>query len=240
MDYLLPVAVIFFAVFTQSLSGFGVALVAMAFLPGLVGIQEATPLVALVALLLECYLLLRYRADLNLRAVWPIALASVFGIPLGVWALKGVDESVFLAALGVVIAGYALYALLGVRLPELRHPAWAWGVGFLAGMIGGAYNTSGPPVIIYGDCQRWPPAEFKSNLQGFFMINSVFVIANHALLHNLTPAVWQVFLWSLPAIGLGILLGTSLDRYLDPQRFRKVILILLVIMGVKLAFNILT
>lgn len=234
MQFLLPVLVIFFAAFTQSLSGFGVALISMAFLPGLVGIRTATPLVAVVALTLECFLLWRYRADLNLGAVWPIALASAFGIPLGVWALRGVSERVFLTVLGAVISAYALYALLEIRLPQLRHPAWAYAVGLLAGVIGGAYNTSGPPVIIYGNCRGWPPAEFKSNLQGFFLVNSLFVVANHALLNNLTTAVWQYYLWALPAMGLGLWAGARMDRYLDPQRFRKLALALLVVMGVRL------
>jgi uncharacterized membrane protein YfcA len=231
LKLLAPLLALFFAVFTQSLAGFGVALIAMALLPGLVGIQTATPLVALVALTIEFFLLIRYRQALQFHAVWPIALASVVGIPLGVWALKGVEERLFLTVLGVVITGYALYALFQFKLPQLTHPAWAYVVGFLAGIIGGAYNTSGPPVIIYGNCRRWPPAEFKSNLQGFFLVNSAFVVLGHALNHNLTPQVWRYYLWSLPVLGLGILGGTSLDKFINQDIFRKVVLWLLVLMG---------
>ncbi|MBN1148585.1 MAG: sulfite exporter TauE/SafE family protein [Anaerolineales bacterium] len=234
MELALPILAIFFAVFTQSLAGFGVALVAMALLPGLVGIQVATPLVALVGLTIEFFLLIRYREALDLHAVWPVALASIFGIPLGVWALKEVDEQVFLTALGVVISGYALYALLNFKLPELRHRLWAYATGLLAGALGGAYNTSGPPVIIYGNCRRWPPAVFKSNLQGFFLVNSAFVVLGHALSHNLTPNVWRYYLWALPAIGVAILAGGSLDRFVNPVAFRKIVLWLLVAMGIRL------
>jgi len=49
MEVFLLISVVFCAVLTQSISGFGVALVAMAFLPGLLGIQVAAPLVALGA-----------------------------------------------------------------------------------------------------------------------------------------------------------------------------------------------
>ncbi|MFC1878654.1 sulfite exporter TauE/SafE family protein [Chloroflexota bacterium] len=234
METLLISIVIFLAVFTQSFSGFGVALVAMALLPGLIGIQTATPLVALVAVTIEIFLLLRYRSSLNLRAVAPIALASIFGIPLGIWLLGGVEERIVLTILGVVIAGYALYALFRFRLPALHHPAWAWGAGLVAGILGGAYNTSGPPVILYGNCKDWPPAEFKSNLQGFFMVNSAFVSLSHALSGNLTPDVWAGYLWALPAMAVGILIGTSLDKYLDPERFRRLVLWLLVLMGIRL------
>jgi len=237
MDILLPIVVIFIAVFTQSLAGFGVALIAMALLPGMLGVQIATPLVALIAVTIEVFLLIRYRSSLNLGAILPVTLASIAGIPLGVWALKGVDEEVLLGVLGVVITSYALYALLNLKLPDLRNRVWAIGVGFIAGILGGAYNTSGPPVIIYGDCRRWPPAEFKSNLQGFFLVSSTFVALSHAVSSNFNSFVWRFYLLSLPAMALGILLGISLDRYLDAARFRKIVLLLLIVMGLRLAIS---
>jgi hypothetical protein len=141
-----------------------------------------------------------------------------------------------LALLGAIIAGYALYGLLNFKLPRLLHPAWAYGFGFLAGMLGGAYNTSGPPAIVYGNCRRWIPAEFKSNLAGFFLLNDAIVIASHAWGRNMTPIVLHSFLWALPVIGLGLLAGISLDKYLNPDIFRKVVLVLLVVMGVRLMF----
>jgi uncharacterized membrane protein YfcA len=228
------VLAIFLAVFTQSLAGFGSALIAMALLPGIVGIQIATPLVALIAGFIEIFLLARYRTAFKLSSIWRVALASVFGIPIGVIALKNVDEKIILGVLGAVISGYALYALLDLRLPQLRHPAWALGFGFIAGLLGGAYNTSGPPVIVYGSCRRWLPAEFKSNLQGFFLLNSAVVIASHILSRNVTPVVLNNFLISLPAIGLGLLAGISLDKIINPLIYRKIVLVLLVIMGLRL------
>jgi hypothetical protein len=236
MELLLPLLVIFLAVFTQSLSGFGVALVAMALLPGMLGIQVATPLVALVAITLESILLVRYHTALNLRAVRPLALAAVAGIPIGVIALSKVDEQIALAVLGIVIAGYALYALSNLHIPELQHPFWAYLAGFLSGLLSGSYNTGGPPAIIYGNARRWQPDEFKSNLQGLFVVNDILVVGSHALSGNFTPEVWQIYLWALPVIGLGILAGVSLDKRLDPAVFRKIVLVLLVILGIRLVF----
>ncbi len=228
--------VIFLAVFVQSLSGFGLALVSMALLPGIVGIQVAAPLVALVGIPLEILLLLKYRSALNIHAVWPLIIASLFGIPLGIFVLKRVDEEIVLTILGIVITGYALYSLLEVKLPQMNHPSWAYGSGFLAGLLGGAYNTGGPPVIIYGNCRGWLPAEFKGNLQSFFLVVTLFVVAAHALSGNLTEVVWVDFLWAVPAIGLGFVAGTSVDRYLNPALFRKVVLVLLVLLGLRLIF----
>ncbi len=230
------VLAVFLAVFTQSVSGFGVALVAMALLPGLIGIQIATPLVALVATTVEVVLFIRYRNSLNIQAVWRIILAALIGIPIGILTLKNVDPKIVLRVLGIVISGYSAYALLDIRLPELNHPLWAYGAGLVSGILGGAYNTSGPPVIVYGDCRRWPPQEFKSNLQGFFLVSSVLIMVGHGLGGNFNSTVLKDYLVVLPAIATGTVAGISLDRFINPPLFRKVVLVLLIIMGLRLIF----
>lgn len=231
--------VIFLAVFVQSAAGFGVALVAMAALPPIIGLTSAAPLVALVALLLEVFLVVYYRQALRIENIWRVIAASLLGVPLGVLFLKNIPERFTLSLLGVVIAGYALYALLRLRLPRLERPMWAYLFGFAAGMLGGAYNTSGPPVIIYGNCRGWAPAEFKGNLQGFFLISSVVVAASHYLGGNFTPQVWRDFVLALPALGIGLAAGLSLDRRIRPETFRSGVLLLLLVLGIRLIFAVL-
>jgi uncharacterized membrane protein YfcA len=101
----------------------------MAFLPKLIGIQAAAPLVALIAMTIELILTIRYHHSLNLRTLWRLVLASTLGIPIGIWALKQINENVLLLVLGVVISRYAIYALFDFKLPELRHPSWIYGTG---------------------------------------------------------------------------------------------------------------
>jgi uncharacterized membrane protein YfcA len=233
---LMVVAVIFLAVFTQSLSGFGVALVAMALLPAVINIQVATPLVAAVGLTIEIFLLIRYRSALNIQVVWRLIVASIIGIPLGVWALSRLDDDLVLAVLGILITGYAIYALLNLRMPKLIHPLWVYLFGFVAGVLGGAYTTSGPPVIVYGDCRRWERGEFKSNLQGFFFVSSIFIVLAHALGQNITPLVWRYYLLCIPAMIVGMVAGVSLDKVINPDLYRKIVLGLLVVLGLWLIF----
>jgi len=227
---------VFLAVFTQSLSGFGVALVAMALLPSMIGIHVATPLVAVIALVLETILLYRYRQTLEVHAIWRVVLAALLGTPLGVYLLSNVNENISLTVLGIVISGYAIYALLGLKMPRLDGSAWAYLAGLFGGLLGGAYNTSGPPVILYADCRRWPPDAFKSNLQGYFIVSSVAVVASHALNGNLTSQVWNIFWWTVPFILIGLVAGLGLGRWLNPVIFRKLVLILLIVMGIRLIF----
>jgi uncharacterized membrane protein YfcA len=230
-------SILFLSAFTQSLSGFGLALVSMALLPAVIGLRTATPLVALTAVAIEAVMLARYREALEVRAIWRVVLAALVGIPLGVIWLSRVYERLALGLLGVVIAGYALYALLGLRMPALDHPLWAYLAGVIGGMLGGAYNTSGPPVIVYADCRAWSRDVFKGNLQGYFIIISLGVLLGHAVNGNLTVPVWHLFWWGLPFIAAGLLAGFSFDRWLRPETFRHVVLVLLVVMGARLLFS---
>jgi uncharacterized protein len=234
MLFFIVFVVMLVSAFTQTLTGFGSALVSMSILPSLLGIQVASPLVALMAITLETILLIRLRGAINLRAVWRMSLASVIGIPIGLALARSINEDVVLTVLGMVLVGYSLYALSAPRLPELKHPAWAFVFGFVGGILSGAYNVAGPAAVIYSNCRRWQPDEFRSNLQAFFLVNDAFVLINHGLVGNLKPIVWSYYFVALPAILLGIFFGLKLDRRINPDTFRKLVQVMLIVMGLRL------
>lgn len=224
----------FAAAFIQSVAGFGSALLGMPLLVAVVGIQIASPLVALLGVALEIVLILRYREHLHLRVVGKLVAAAAVGIPLGIYAVKTVDQRIVLGVLASVLVGYGIYGLSQLTLPRLEGNGWTYGLGFVAGILGGAYNTASPPVIIYGHARRWPAAQFKGNLQGFFLPVSFFVVAGHFLAHTVTAAVWQGFAVSLLPLLLGIFLGGLAERRIDAERFRKLVLVLLIVLGASL------
>ncbi len=153
---------------------------------------------------------------------------------MGVWLLGRVAESAALPVLGAVLAAYAAYSLLSPRVPSLTRAVWGLPFGLVAGLLGGAFNSAGPPVVVYGTLRRWPPEEFKGNLQAFFLINTTLVVISHGLAGSLTTAVWQRFALIVPAALVGLFAGQRVDRALDPRRFRQVVLWLLLVMGLRL------
>lgn len=236
-DLLFVAAVVLAAAGLHSLVGFGSAMVAMALLAESLGLGVAAPLVALLAFTLEGLLLARYRSALNVRAVWRLTAGALVGVPAGVLVLSRLPETLMLTGLGLVIAGYAVYSWLGRRPPELRGAGWAYGSGALAGLLGGAYNVSGPPVIVYADCRRWSPEEFKSNLQGFFLVSDALVIAGHGLAGHLTAPVWGMYLAALPALGLGLGAGLALGQKVPAAAFRRLTWAVLLVLGARLVWT---
>ena len=80
--------------------------------------------------------------------------------------------------LGIVSIAYALYALSGLTMPELQE---RWGIvfGLFSGLLHGAYNVGGPPLVMYGVSRRWKPTLFKCNMASTFFVMGAFVIAAH-------------------------------------------------------------
>jgi uncharacterized membrane protein YfcA len=225
----------FVATFIQGAIGFGSALIAMPILIQLLGIPVAAPLFAIVAQTGGLMTILHYRQSLRLRSIWRLILSAFIGIVPGITLARLVDEHFAMWVLGIIIILYSLYALLSPRLPEIKDKRWAYAFGFLYGLLHGAYNTGGPPIVIYGNTQRWNTAEFKSNLQAMFFTSGLFVVAMHAFVkQSLTPQVLHYYVILVPATLGGLLLGYQLDRVLKPETFRKLVLIMLIVLGVTL------
>jgi hypothetical protein len=234
MTPLILAAIVFVAIFTQSVAGFGLALVSMPLLIEGLGARTAAPIIALVALTAEIVLLLRYRHALEFGVILRVLPGTLIGIPLGNLLLTSADQSLILLILGLVVIAYGIYGLLNFRLPEIHNPRWGSVFGFFGGILSGAYNMGGPPLVIYGTCRRWPPDVFKSNLQAYFIVSSMGVNLAHLVAGNYTTEVFEYFLIALPAVALGLLAGLSLDRFIDAVLFRRIVLVLLVLIGANL------
>lgn len=228
---LLTISVLFVAAFVRSALGFGDALLAMPLLALLVGLQVATPVVAFAASTIGITILLGHWRSVDVRSTWRLVAASLIGIPFGLLLLKLAPEHYVRAALGVLLILYGLYSLLAPRLPVVRSDWTAYVFGFVAGVLGGAYNTNGPPVVVYGAMRGWPPEYFRATLQGCFLLTGLMILVGHGVAGLWTREVLRLYVYSLPAIMLAIFLGARLNRRIRRETFSRAVYVFLVVMG---------
>ncbi|WP_248928577.1 sulfite exporter TauE/SafE family protein [Paenibacillus hamazuiensis] len=228
--------ILFIAVLVSTVSGFGSSLIAMPLLTMMIGVKEASPLVALVVLVQNVAIIVKYRHAFQWKDMALLCAGALLGVPFGVFALKALDEKVVLTALGTLLVLYSIYDLSGKPLPNVKRK-WASLFGFAGGGLAGAYNTYGPPIIIYGNCRNWSPETSKSNVQLFGLLNSVFVISLHAYSHHYTDTVVHMFWTSAPFLAAALILGLSVDKYIRKAAFRKIVCVLLLAVGLKMIFS---
>ena len=233
-EYLIVNSIILLAALTQSITGFGYSIVAMSFLPGIIALQTAVPLVTLTAIIGNIIIWYDYRRSFSFKEVGTLTIASLIATPFGAVMLDRIPEAIALRGLGTLIVSYVLYDWLNFTLPNLRSSLWAYLIGGVSGILNGAYTVNGPPLIVYGNCRRWTPQEFKGNLSALFLPSSLLAAIAHGSQGNLTISVWRFAVYSLPLYGLGIWLGIVLSRRIDPILFRQITLSLLLLAGLKL------
>lgn len=224
----------FLAALSQTVAGFGAPLISMPFMIRWLGTRTATPVSAFVGLVTALVVLIYYRTDFNLRSVANLLIPSILGVPVGVAAIRTLDANLVQIALGVLILIFSAYSIFKPALPALRNPCWAYLFGFIAGVTGGAYNISGPIIVLYAAFCQWPPNAFRSNLQGYFLVTNIAILISHAVDGNLTHAFWYASLWAVPGALVAILVGLTLGRRINARRFRQLVLALLVVSGIQL------
>ena len=226
--------VLFCSSLIRSTFGFGDALVAMPLLALLVGLKTATPLVALAASTIGLSILIKNWRKVRIRSAWRLIVSSAVGIPIGLALLKEAYEDVLMVILAAVLIGFGIYSLARPRLLTIRGEKPAFAFGFIAGILGGAYNSNGPPVVIYGTLKRWDPETFRATLQGFLFPTSLFILAGHGLAGLWTGPVIRTYLYALPLVFAAVYLGGRINRAFSTERFAKGVYVLLIALGLLL------
>lgn len=227
----LVLGVIFSTTLIRSTFGFGNALIAMPLLVILIGVKGASPLVALVGLVISLVMLLRGWRALQWKEITLLLLGSLPGIPLGLLLLTAVPEEIVKPILGLILLGFGLYNLLGIQLPR-REAGWlVFPFGLLAGLLGGAYNTNGPPIVIYGVFRGWDKDQFRASLQGFFLISNILIITGHGISGLWTARILTLFAASIPLVVLAVWLGERAASRFSQEIFNRVIYYFLILMG---------
>ena len=224
-------SIFFFAAFGQAISGFGFALVAMPLTTMLVGTQTAAPLVAMAGLTLYTINLWRFHESINWREVVRLGSTAAIGVPIGIWGLVNLDESLIKFSLGCTLIGYAIFSLARPATSFIPPSRWSFLFGFVSGCLGGAYNIPGPPLIVYGTLRQWQRNEFRAVLQALFLITGLLTVISHYLARHLTSNLLTLFGTTAPALVLGVVLGSAIDHYVNRELFRFIVIAMIFGLG---------
>jgi len=114
----------------------------------------------------------------------------------------------------------------------IDHPLVGVAVGLASGVLGGALNEAGPPVVIYLTLKQWPKDDVKATLQVYFTLVSLAVVTMMACRGILQPRHLYYDATGLPAAVLGASAGVCLYRRIDQELFGRILVAAMLVGGV--------
>ncbi len=215
----------------QGMTGFGMMLVSLPLMALMIDIKTAVPLILMLGLVMNVILVCRLARHVQTRKWLPLLMASLPGVPVGVYILKTVEPQwLELLVGGVIIATAAATWQHGSSKTELKQ-RWTLTAGFSAGFLGASIGAAGPPVIVYTALQPWPKHQIKATLVTFFCISGGLILALQFFSGLVTAEVVHHFIYCLLPLLAGVFTGMRLFDTIDQRLYKRTIYILLFILG---------
>lgn len=171
-----------------------------------------------------------------IKRFWPMLLVLIAAIPLGTFSLVRFNAATVAIILGIAVAIFALASLIN---PTLRvTERWERPLSLVAGAIGGYFGgmvlIAGPPVIMLLVALHLKKDEFIGTIGLVYLSTHIpagVALASMGVLRaeHVVPG-----LLALVPVGAALLAGQWVRGKIDQERFRKVLLVSMVLIGLNL------
>jgi uncharacterized membrane protein YfcA len=173
---------------------------------------------------------------IDFRLIWPMLVAGVLGVPIGVNLLAHVNPDMFRLGTGILPVVFSTAMLAGRARLALR-----WGgsladaaVGLGGGILGGLAGLSGPLPTMWATLRGWSKDQRRGVFQAYNLTVLPAALAALAIKGLMTREVGWLLLRALPGTFSGAWLGARAYRRLSDHRFHQLVLCLLCVSGVTL------
>jgi uncharacterized membrane protein YfcA len=211
----------------QATSGFGFALLGVPLMTLAIPARDAVVVSTLLGMSVSWWQAWHGRAHAIRPLVVRMTAAAYAGMPLGLWAFVAVSDRTLRLWLGVSVL---LAVVLLVKRIDLSHtgPGLDIGAGFVSGVLNTSVSTNGPPLVFALQARHLEAAAFRATITMVFALSnlaglSLFVAAGKVHRSGLVAVAI-----ALPGLFAGQVVGHRLRRHLHGDRFRRMVIWLLV------------
>ncbi len=161
-------------------------------------------------------------ASAAVRRVSTIVIGLVPGVIVGSLFLASVSSDVVKLITYAVLLPLILLQAGGLRRPLRSERAVGLPFGAGVGLLYSVTTISGPPLALMFNNQGYAKRDFRASLAVVRVAESSLTAVAYLLLGLYTPESFALLPSIVPAVLLGIPLGTVLIRTIDAETFRRV------------------
>ena len=233
----LTVLSIFAGSVAAGLAGFAFSAIAGALLFHWLMPIQAVPLLLACSITTQLISITTLWRTMQWRQCLPYLAGGFAGIPVGAMLLAGVSPHAFALCFGAFLICYSGYMLLrpcfviqaGGRFAEVA-------AGFAGGITGGATAFPGAIPTIWCNARGLSKNEQRGIVQPFILLMQFATLIYFSKLGIFAQTTWTMFVWCVPAVAVGTWLGLQLFNRIDDGKFRRIVLLFLLISGAVLVF----
>lgn len=223
--------------FVKGVIGIGIPLVGVSLLSLMLTVPQAVALLPVPIIVANTWQAIHGGHFLKTcRRFAPLLIAMMIGTVIGGALLSTIDQALLMLIVGAVVLIFAAAELRRFRLRvPVHHHAIAGGVaGFLGGFLGGMSSVFGPPVIMFLTSLELGKEEFVGTISSIYLFAGILL---GATLAGFDVAGLDELTWSALAtvpLFAGMMVGQLTRRHVSEALFRKVLLIMLVLIGLNM------
>ena len=214
----------------QNIVGFGFALLAVPLMVLAVDPHDAVIISTFLGLGSSCFQAYNGRRDAQWKVVARLSYSAIAGIPVGLLVFSHVSERLLKGclALGIFFAVFLLARRMNLGASHTRLEI---GAGILSGALSSSLSTNGPPLVFALQGRGLPIAQFRATISTIFTISGFVTLVSFLVMRKVNHESLTGVLYSLPILGIGIVIGQRLKPKLNEDNSRRFVLILLFAAG---------
>ncbi len=224
-------SIILFSSFVQSITGFGFAVVGAPLLLFFMEPRQVVSLMVFGALILNLLVIYKTKGQSDPKVIWPMFIASLFGIIPGVYILKVIDGSLLKLCIGILILLVSFFMASNYVVTIKREKLATVLVGIVSGFMGGSTSLSGPPVALFLMNQQQDKEAFRANLVRYFCLGNIATLIVMYYMDTMDIGVLKQGMYAVPGVFLGVWLGEKAFTKVSPKLFRWITLAVIFFCG---------
>ena len=230
-------AVVGIAYVVRGIAGFGSGLIATPLLLMMLPLTLVVPLVVILDYAASAVQGVRDRRAIEWREIVRVLPTAIVGVVVAFWLFKTVDADWLVKILAVFLIGVAIYQLRSDGKGPRVSSLWALPAGAFGGLVGTLFGTGGPFYVAYLQGRHLDKVAFRATFSTIFLLDGANRIVSYAFSGFLDERFFQVLVWLVPMMALGIYIGRRLHADISQTTFRRSISVLLIFSGTILLFK---
>ena len=218
--------------FVHGITGFGVGIFLMLFLPYVFSYQTSVGIVVICASVISAVLLFNTWKSVEIKKILPVIIPVVIIQIISTYFLFALDDHVLTIVLVVILLFFAgLFFLSDIKW----HVNVSAPNSILAGCLTGACNilgVGGPPLGYYYHSMFDDNIKYLANLQATLLISCGLLLVQHIIEGNINLVTFEYSVIASAVCVLVLFPTLKAFKKLDRSKLTKIIIVSLIVMAI--------